>query len=135
MGIDLATGRTMHAMQHDQLIDMHPDTAHPLEGVQAPYWDEILLMAARSYEVTGLGYIGVDIVLDREKGPLLLELNARPGISIQIANRRGLSAVLEKVSAMQSDSMSAEERILVAKSLQRETREEDVAPEGAGHTA
>ncbi len=116
-GIDLATGLTMRAMQHDQLIDVHPDTAHPLENIQAPYWDDILLMAARSYDVTGLGYIGVDIVLDREKGPLLLELNARPGISIQIANRRGLRFVLEKAGALASDKLTAEERVAFAKTL------------------
>lgn len=116
-GIDLATGLTMRAMQHDQLIDVHPDTAHPLENIQAPYWDDILMMAARSYEVTGLGYIGVDIVLDREKGPLLLELNARPGISIQIANRRGLRFVLEKAGALADKKLSAEERVAIAKTL------------------
>jgi alpha-L-glutamate ligase-like protein len=118
VGVDLATGLTMRAMQHDQLIDIHPDTAHPLENVQAPYWDEILLMAARSYDVTQLGYIGVDVVLDREKGPMLLELNARPGISIQIANRRGLRFVLEKASAIDTKNVSAEERVAISKTLQ-----------------
>lgn len=118
VGIDLATGLTQRAMQHDQLIDAHPDTAHPLENVQAPYWDDILLMAARSYDVTELGYIGVDIVLDKEKGPLLLELNARPGISIQIANRMGMRSVLEKAMSFNSSKMSAEERVMIAKSVQ-----------------
>ena len=117
VGVDLATGLTMRAMQHDQLIEVHPDTAHPLEDIQAPYWDDILLMAAKSYEVTGLGYIGVDIVLDREKGPLLLELNARPGISIQIANRRGLRFVLEKAMALGETKRTPEERVAVAKTL------------------
>lgn len=116
-GIDLVTGLTQRAMQHDQLIDIHPDTAHPLENIQAPYWDDILLMAAKSYEVTGLGYIGVDVVLDRERGPLLLELNARPGISIQIANRKGLRSVLEKASALDGTKMTPQERVIVAKEL------------------
>ncbi len=118
VGINIATGFTMHAMQHDRLIDVHPDTAHSLGGIQAPYWDEILLMAARSYEVTGLGYIGVDIVLDQERGPLLLELNARPGVSIQIANRKGMRFLLEKASSLASDKLSAHERIAIAKALQ-----------------
>ena len=133
-GIDLVTGLTMRAMQHDALIDIHPDTAHPLENIQAPYWDDILLMAAKSYETTGLGYIGVDIVLDREKGPLLLELNARPGISIQIANRRGLRFVLDKAMSINAAAMSPEERVKVAKDLQREVggtaaKPDDPAPE------
>ncbi len=117
VGLDLATGITQRAMQFDQLIDIHPDTAHPLEGIQTPYWDEILLMAAKSYDVTGLGYVGVDVVLDRERGPLLLELNARPGISIQIANRKGLRFVLDKAEALGRNAKTPEERVAIAKSL------------------
>jgi len=37
-----------------------------------------------------MGYLGVDIVLDAQAGPLMLELNARPGLNIQIANQEGL---------------------------------------------
>ena len=62
-----------------------------------PYWDQMLLMAARSMEMTGLGYLGMDLAIDRDRGPLLLELNARPGLAIQIANRKGLWGRLEKV--------------------------------------
>lgn len=118
-GIGLATGRTMQAMQHDQFIDIHPDTGHPLEDIQTPYWDDILLMAAKCYEVTGLGYIGVDVVLDRDKGPMLLELNARPGISIQIANRRGLRFALEQAMALSDEKRTPEERVALAKTLAR----------------
>ena len=118
-GLSIATGVTMRAMQHDQFIEFHPDTAHPLENIQTPYWDDILLMAAKSYEVTGLGYIGVDVVLDRDKGPMLLELNARPGISIQIANRRGLRFVLEGAMALADTPRSPEERVALAKTLAR----------------
>ncbi|MEM8773121.1 MAG: alpha-L-glutamate ligase-like protein [Pseudomonadota bacterium] len=117
VGVDIATGRTHRAMQHDKLIDLHPDTAHPLEGVQTPYWDDILIMAARSFDVTGLGYIGVDIVLDRERGPLLLELNGRPGISIQIANRRGMRFALEAAATMAKENYSATKRVQIAKKL------------------
>jgi D-alanine-D-alanine ligase-like ATP-grasp enzyme len=45
--------------------------------------------------MTGLGYIGADIVLDRLRGPVLLELNARPGLAIQVANQCGLLHRLE----------------------------------------
>ena len=104
-------------MQYDKLIDIHPDTAHPLDGMDIPYWDDIMLMAARSYEMTGLGYVGVDIVLDRDKGPRLLELNARPGISIQIANRRGLRSVLKEAMALGDEKRDPAERVALAKDL------------------
>lgn len=117
VGVDIASGRTWRAMQHDKLIDLHPDTGHPLEDVQTPYWDDILMMAARSYDVTGLGYIGVDIVLDRERGPLLLELNGRPGISIQIANRRGMRFALRQAEAIARENHTALRRVQLAKEL------------------
>lgn len=126
VGVDIATGETLRAMQYDSLIEVHPDTAHPLEGVHTPYWDDILMMASRSYEMTGLGYVGVDIVLDRERGPLLLELNARPGISIQIANRRGLRFVLEKAMALGDEKRSAEKRVELARELAADLTKSEV---------
>lgn len=90
VGIDLATGVTLNGVVGTQLITQHPDTTHAVAGVQIPDWGTILDISARCYELTGLGYIGVDIVLDRDLGPLVLELNARPGLAIQIANRQGL---------------------------------------------
>jgi hypothetical protein len=56
-------------------------------------------MAASAFDMTGLGYLGVDIVIDRDQGPLLLELNARPGLGIQIANMAGLRSRLERIEA------------------------------------
>lgn len=89
-GIELHSGITLTAVHRSQVITHHPDTGNPVSGIQVPYWDRMLLMAARTWNMTGLGYIGVDLVIDRERGPLLLELNARPGLAIQMANRSGL---------------------------------------------
>jgi alpha-L-glutamate ligase-like protein len=89
-GIDLATGVTLDGVIGTEIVTHHPDTNHPIAGLEIPDWDTLLDISARCYELTGLGYIGVDIVLDRELGPLVLELNARPGLAIQIANRQGL---------------------------------------------
>jgi hypothetical protein len=49
---------------------------------------------------SGLGFAGVDIALDREKGPMVFELNARPGLAIQIANMAGLRERLERVEGL-----------------------------------
>jgi alpha-L-glutamate ligase-like protein len=88
-GVDLATGLTLGGVFHNDTIDYHPDTLNPIKDITIPYWDKILEIAASCYELTGLGYIGVDIVLDKDHGPMMLELNARPGLNIQIANREG----------------------------------------------
>lgn len=89
VGINLANGKTLGGVFHNDAIDYHPDTLAPIVDITVPYWDRILEIAASCYELTGLGYLGVDIVLDKEQGPLMLELNARPGLNIQIANREG----------------------------------------------
>lgn len=90
VGIDLATGMTLGGVQGNQIVSEHPDTAEPIGGRSLPAWEKILELAARCHDMTGLGYLGVDAVLDRDLGPLILELNARPGLNIQIANRQGL---------------------------------------------
>jgi D-alanine-D-alanine ligase-like ATP-grasp enzyme len=68
-------------------------------------------MSALCYEAVGLGYLGVDIVLDRDLGPLILELNARPGLNIQIANRKGLQTRLNAVDKLPTLHESPEQRV------------------------
>lgn len=117
VGISIISGVTGAGMQHDRPIDRHPDTAELLAGLEVPHWDDILMMAAKAYDVTGLGYLGVDVVLDRDRGPLLLEMNARPGISIQIAIGEGLRPRLERAEEMADPGASAAERVKLSKSL------------------
>jgi alpha-L-glutamate ligase-like protein len=89
-GVDIASGLTLSAVSQNEIVDIHPDTLQNTSNVQIPYWQEILQIAASCYELTGMGYLGVDIVIDAKAGPLMLELNARPGLNIQIANQEGL---------------------------------------------
>ena len=89
VGINISSGVTSSGVYHNDIIDCHPDTMNDIKGITVPYWDKILEIAAGCYELTGLGYLGVDIVIDKEQGPLMLELNARPGLNIQIANCEG----------------------------------------------
>ena len=113
VGIDLKTGRTFSGVWHEQVINQHPDTGVSIVDLQIPNWDEILKLTAHCYDLVGLGYI----VLDRDHGPLMLEMNARPGLSIQIANRCGLLTRLEKVEAMRTIPDSIEGRVALAKTL------------------
>ncbi len=89
-GVDLVTGVTTDGVWFQERIKQHPDTGAAVAGHAIPHWSQQLELAARCQELTGLDYLGVDIILDRDRGPLLLELNARPGLAIQIANLAGL---------------------------------------------
>lgn len=107
-GVDIATGKTLNAVWQNDIIDHHPDTLHPIANIQIPYWEQILQIASGCYELTGMGYLGVDIVLDKEQGPLMLEINARPGLNIQIANQEGLLKRLKPIEEhIQSTSHEA----------------------------
>lgn len=114
-GIDLATGHTGTAVWHNQVVTEHPDTGVAVTGVEIPGWGELLRLAASSWELTGLGYVGVDLVLDRELGPLILELNARPGLNIQIANRAGLRHRLDLVEENFRRLRTVERRVRFAR--------------------
>jgi len=110
VGIDIATGHALNAVQHDTPVVRHPDTKYNFSQLQVPHWEKILYLAASCYEITDLGYLGVDIVLDKNRGPLILELNARAGLAIQIANDEGSLPRFALIDA-QGDGLSAQERV------------------------
>jgi alpha-L-glutamate ligase-like protein len=96
-GVDRASGITHHAVLRNRQVHCHPDTGLPVIGMRVPHWRQVLEMSRRVAEAVGLGYVGVDIVVDAEEGPMLLEANARPGLAIQIANGRGLLPCLSAI--------------------------------------
>ena len=97
IGIDLATGRTVRAVHHGKPLTRHPDLEADLIGIQMPEWEKILDIAVTCHEMTGLGYLGVDLMVDETLGPLMIEVNARPGLAIQMANGVGLLRRLEPI--------------------------------------
>ena len=132
VGLDLTSGRALYAVQRTSRVTHHPDTGADLQTVRIPDWERLLVLASRCYDMTGLGYLGADLLVDRNQGPLLLELNARPGLAIQIANGVGLRTRLEAVEACDSVPTSAEGRVERAMALfgcdQPPQPEDDPAP-------
>ncbi len=116
-GIDLLSGRTRGGVWHNAPVDLHPDTHEPLSGITIPGWDRLMVLAARCYELVELGYLGVDIVLDRDHGPMVLELNARPGLSIQLANGHGMMPMLKRIDGLKDIPADAEQRVALALEL------------------
>lgn len=114
VGLDIATGQCVNAVQFNRPIILHPDTGLSLNNIEIADWEQMLVMASRCYEATGLGYMGVDLVVDANRGPLLLELNARPGLSIQMANGCGLLPRLKNIEKLKRPHFTAEKRVRYA---------------------
>ena len=96
VGVDLAAGVTRHAIWSGRWVSHHPDTGKPVIGVTLPHFPRLIGTALRAARQVHLAYLGVDLVVDRRHGPVVLELNARPGLSIQLANRAGLLPLLRE---------------------------------------
>jgi alpha-L-glutamate ligase-like protein len=111
VGIDIKTGKAINAVMKGKKVLIHPDTKHSLDAIFIQNWRELLVLASSCYEMSNLGYLGVDIVLDKNKGAMLLELNARPGLSIQVANSKGLLPRLREIEKIASKRRSVQERV------------------------
>jgi alpha-L-glutamate ligase-like protein len=115
IGIGLRTGITKDAAAKNQTIEYIPGTKIKTRGIKIPQWDEVLLLSSKTQIVSGLGYAGVDIVFDETKGPVVLEVNARPGLSIQSVNVASLRSRLERIEDL--NVATPERGVEIAKSV------------------
>ncbi len=95
VGIDIQTGVTTGGFFHGKPISAHPDSGYSLNGLAIPHWNDVLNYACKAAKTVPLGYLGIDFVLDKSNGPLVLELNARPGLQIQVVNQIGMTELLQ----------------------------------------
>jgi alpha-L-glutamate ligase-like protein len=119
-GVELASGQIVHAVLDNAPVSHHPDTQRPLLGVGVPSFARVLEIAVAATDETGLGYVGADVVIDARRGPVILELNARPGLAIQAANRAGLVPRLRAVSEKLRAGATLGERIALGIEISQE---------------
>lgn len=124
VGIDMARGVTTTAVKFGKVIETSPGTNIKLSGIKIPFWNKILRLAYRCYQATGLGYMGIDVIIDKEKGPLVVEINARPGLGIQQANQAGLKERLDRIKKLKV--VSEDRAVRLAKDLFGGEIEEEV---------
>lgn len=111
VGIDMARGVTTSAIKKSIVIENVPGKNLSLSGIKIPYWNKILKISHQCQVASGLKFVGVDIIIDKEKGPMVVELNARPGLGIQAANQDGLKDRLEKVKKVKNVTESKAVRL------------------------
>jgi alpha-L-glutamate ligase-like protein len=95
VAIDIESGLTTRAVFRGQSVIDHPETGGLLVGRQLPDWPGIVEVGRKAAACVPLNYVGVDIVVDAVRGPLVLELNARPGLEIQNINGRPLGPIVD----------------------------------------
>ncbi len=99
VGIDIAKGELTYVTQYDKKIDGVPGYGD-VKGIKIPHWEEMLLIASRVQQITNLGFAAIDLVLDKDMGPILLEINSRAGLAVQVANMAPLRRRLERIEGI-----------------------------------
>jgi hypothetical protein len=100
VGVDLSSGVTLSGIYKGKILEVVPGKKKKLNGLRIPKWTSALKTAVKVAELTGLVYCGVDLFIHPDNGPTVVELNANPGLSIQLANRAGLRRRLERVEGL-----------------------------------
>jgi len=114
VGIDMAKGEATYVTQNNKIVEEVPGFG-PIKGLKIPYWEDILNIASKIQLVTNLGYLACDVAIDKSSGPVVLEINARAGLQVQVANLSPLRKRLEKVKGIKVTSV--EKGVRVAKDM------------------
>ncbi len=130
VGIDMGTGITLGGLRYQKPVDYFPGTKVKTRGVCIPRWDEILRLASRAQRVSELGFAGVDIVMGKTGEPLVLEINAAPGLEIQNVNRSSLRTRLDRIHYLKTPTVKR--AVEIAKSLFAHRELENITPR-TGH--
>jgi len=115
LGIDMATGITTYGVCKDAPIRFFSDSNKKVNGIAVPEWSKILKLAVETQVASKLSFLSVDFLIDKEKGPLVLELNDQPGLSIQLANHAGLKKRLERIEGLEIENV--DQGVTVARTL------------------
>jgi len=100
VGIDMRTGITTFGVYGGKIVEYIPGTKTKVRGIKIPDWEKVLSVSVMAQQSLKLGFAGVDLVIDQDEGPLVLEVNSRPGLGIQIANQASLRTRLERIEHM-----------------------------------
>lgn len=107
LGIDLGTGKTTYGVSgKKKIIQKIPKSGQNVAGIEIPYWTQCLKTAVRVANATGYAFMGVDLFVHPEKGPMVAEVNGFPGLSIQLANRAGLRRRLQRIEGMEAKNVN-----------------------------
>ncbi len=94
IGVDMGKGTLTQVFDGKNYFDYHPDSKFLVKDIPIPHWEEILEISVATAKAFPLNYLGIDIVIDKYKGPQIMEINVRPGLGIQLVNKQGLKEII-----------------------------------------
>ncbi|MEK6153337.1 sugar-transfer associated ATP-grasp domain-containing protein [Flavobacteriaceae bacterium 3-367] len=100
IGVDMEKGTLTEVYDGRQYRNHHPDNPATVYEKAIPFWEEMLQLAVKTSKAFPLDYLGIDLVIDKTKGPQIMEVNVRPGLGIQLVNRCGLESAIIKQNAL-----------------------------------
>ncbi len=118
VGLDLGTGQGLHAIvKGNQVIDTIKIRKSELSihSIRIPKWKKILKLSIETAKACKIKFTGLDVAIDKKIGPLILEVNARPGLEIQNANMAPLKERLQRVANLKK--MTTEKALNIGISL------------------
>ena len=96
VGIDLEDGKILSGFDGEKYIARHPNSRVRFLGKKIPDWEKTMEIALQTDRAFPLDYLGIDIIFDRQLGPMVIEINVRPGIQIQNVHRKGLAELMRE---------------------------------------
>lgn len=125
LGIEVGTGIIRSMQFKGELYDREfpAEFAH-YKGKKMPFWDDILSYSSRIQYFINIGYLALDRVIT-DKGPKLLEVNARAGLEVQKITQTTLGNILNKIEDL--SIRTPEKWIEIAKTLFSWGRHSDLA--------
>lgn len=103
IGVDLEKGILMQGFYKNKYLNTHPDSGFKFVGTTIPNWQETIDISIETSKLFPLMYLGIDIIFDKNRGPMVIEVNARPGLQIQNINKTGLKTTLHEKTQYSND--------------------------------
>lgn len=97
IAVDIATGQCLRAYRNGEFV--YKINNYDIRDFVVPFWDDVLYLASKLQKITNIGYLACDFVIT-DSGPIMLEINGRGGLKIQIPNKIGLESRLNLVKSI-----------------------------------
>lgn len=102
--IDIWTWKLTYITHFRKIVKSIPGI-WDIRNIEIPLWDDVLKLALKVAQATKIWYLWCDVVLDDNVWPLLLEVNVRPWLEVQVANLHALWDRLKKVQNVKVNSI------------------------------